>query len=383
VTRMAGALYSVPPNAGAFQPYSSHLAFTCFRTPQSKDLVCAEGCYLLSSFNFHHLHFPKAKFNVIAYYLDQCVVTCEGLFLRTWRPHCRGTQSKMSYLENQLSAFKSNLASASTKIANKRSVAAPIKSTPSPAPSQPFSAGRNDLKRKRPEPTNVVYSQPADTGTGKDIRTQVTYAIEYLKSKGSPQTLSDLLSYLSLQYSTDQYKRAINQILQKHDKVEYDPAGFGGKGSFSFRPIHNIRSGEQLLRHLQAQRTAQGLNVRELRDGWQDAEETIKELEDEGKLLVTRNKKDNHAKMVWPNDPSLAVAIDHEFQAIWHKIRLPEAGALADELERAGLTPTNKARGIKVKPKALEKKTKKPRKSGKTTNVHMVGVLRDYSHLKK
>ena len=289
----------------------------------------------------------------------------------------------MSYLDNQLSAFKSNLASASTKIANKRTVAAPIKSTPSPAPSQASSAGKNDLKRKRPETSNVVYSQPADTGTGKDIRTQVTYAIEYLKSKGSPQTLSDLLSYLSLQYSTDQYKQTIKTILQKHDKVNYDPAGNNGKGSYSFRPIHNIRSGEQLLRHLQAQRTAQGLNVRELRDGWLGAEVAIQQLEDEGRLLVTRNKKDNNAKMVWPNDKTMNVKIDEEFKAIWHKIRLPEAGALADELEKAGLTPTNKARGIKVKPKAPEKKTKKPRKSGKTTNVHMMGVLRDYSHLKK
>jgi len=289
----------------------------------------------------------------------------------------------MSYLDNQLSAFKSNLASASTKMANKRTAAAPIKSTPSPAPSQTSSAGKNDLKRKRPETSNVVYSQPADTGTGKDIRTQITYAIEYLKTKGSPQSLSDLLSYLSLQYSPEQYKRTLNTILRNHDKVTYDPAGYGGKGSFSFRPVHNIRSGEQLLRHLQLQRTAQGLNVRELRDGWPDAELTIQGLENEGRLLVTRNKKDNNAKMVWPNDKTMNVAIDEEFKAFWHRIRLPEAGALADDLEKAGLTPTNKARGIKVKPKALEKKTKKPRKSGKTTNVHMMGVLRDYSHLKK
>ena len=289
----------------------------------------------------------------------------------------------MSYLDNQLNAFKSNLASASHKISNKRTAAAPIKSTTSPAPSQASTANKNDLKRKRPEPSNVVYSQPADTGTGQNIMTQVTYAIDYLKSKGTPQTLSDLLSYLSLQYSSDQYKRTITAILKKHDKVDYDAAGCSGQGSFSFRPIHNIRSGEQLLGYLQAQRTAQGLNVRELRDGWPGAEDSIRLLEEDGKLLVTRNKKDDHAKMVWPNDPSLAVAIDNEFKSIWHKIRLPEAGVLADELERAGLTPTNKARGVKLKPKLPEKKTKKPRKSGKTTNVHMMGVLRDYSHLKK
>ena len=213
--------------------------------------------------------------------------------------------------------------------------------------------------------------------------TQVTYAIEYLKTKGTPQTLTDLISYLSLQQAENEYKRTIGTILKNHEKVEYLVKRDGGEGTFSFRPVHNIRSGERLLGHLQTQPTAQGLNVRELRDGWPGAEEAINQLEAEGRLLVTRNKKDNHAKMVWPNDPSLAVYIDDEFQTIWSRIKLPEAGALADDLEKAGLTPANKSRGIKVKPKMPEKPKKQPRRNGKTTNVHMQGVLRDYSHLKK
>lgn len=213
--------------------------------------------------------------------------------------------------------------------------------------------------------------------------TQVTYAIEYLKTKGTPQTLNDLLSYLSIQYRDEEYKRTVGSILRNHDKVIYDANANGGMGSFSFRPVHDIRSGDRLLRFLQSQPTAQGLVVRDLRDGWPDAEDAIDQLESEGKLLVTRNKKDNHAKMVWPNDPSLLVSIDEEFQNIWHKIKLPDPGELADELEREKLLPANKRRGVKVKPKVVEKQTKKPRRVGKTTNTHMIGVLRDYSHLKK
>lgn len=304
----------------------------------------------------------------------------------------------MSYLENQISAFKSNLTSSSNKISSKRTALVPPKSTPSPAPlsqkatstkqastsaKQTSSSTKQDLKRKRPDQGNVVYSQPADTGTGRNIMTQVTYAIEYLKTKGTPQTLTDLISYLSLQQAENEYKRTIGTILKNHEKVEYLVKRDGGEGTFSFRPVHNIRSGERLLGHLQTQPTAQGLNVRELRDGWPGAEEAINQLEAEGRLLVTRNKKDNHAKMVWPNDPSLAVYIDDEFQTIWSRIKLPEAGALADDLEKAGLTPANKSRGIKVKPKMPEKPKKQPRRNGKTTNVHMQGVLRDYSHLKK
>lgn len=213
--------------------------------------------------------------------------------------------------------------------------------------------------------------------------TQVTYAIEYLKTKGTPQTLGDLLSYLSLQYRDDEYKKTVGTILKNHEKVIYDGKANGGEATFSFRPVHDIRSGERLLKFLQSQPTAQGINVRDLRDGWPGAEEAINELESEGKLLVTRNKKDNHAKMVWPDDPSLLLNIDEEFQAIWHKIKLPDPGALADELEKENLTPADKRRGAKVKTKVIDKKSKKTKRPGKTTNMHMVGVLRDYSHLKK
>ena len=210
--------------------------------------------------------------------------------------------------------------------------------------------------------------------------TQITYAIEHLKKKGTTQTIDDILSYLSLLNREDLYKKTIAQILRGHEKVEYSSKD---GGTYRFRPIHNIRSGEALLRHLQSQSTAQGVNVRELRDGWAGAEDVINQLEAQGKLLVTRNKKDNHAKMVWPNDPSLIQSVDEEFQALWHKVRLPEPTDLVHELEKAGLTPANKNKVAKSGPKIQEKKRKNPRAGGKKTNLHMEGVLKDYSGMRK
>src|SRR4051794_39014270 len=95
-----------------------------------------------------------------------------------------------SYLEKQQEAFKSNVISAAPKVANKRSLVAPPAAAPSPAPSATSNASKTenkDAKRKR-EPTNVVYSQPATTGYGTEAFTQVTYVIEFLKKKDGPQT---------------------------------------------------------------------------------------------------------------------------------------------------------------------------------------------------
>ncbi|PLB50147.1 transcription initiation factor IIE, beta subunit [Aspergillus steynii IBT 23096] len=241
-----------------------------------------------------------------------------------------------------------------------------------------------DPRRKRHD-ADIVYSQPANTGTGKDIMTQVIFAIEHMKSKGVPLKFGDIVSYLSLQHrANDQgYVQALRSILQRHEKVMFDPRGANDEGTFAFRPPHNIRSAEQLLQKLQAQSTGAGMSVRELREGWPNVEETINKLEKEGKLLVTRNKKDDHAKMVWANDPSLIQHFDDEFKQIWEKIRIPDAQTVKEELEKAGIVPTNKNKVVKARPNVENRKVKKPRRSGKTTNTHMMGILRDYSHLKR
>lgn len=293
----------------------------------------------------------------------------------------------MSYLQNQLKSFNASVMESANRMPQQRRMAnyAPASASssqvPSSAPTPPSTA---DPKKKRHD-ADIVYSQPANTGTGKDIMTQVLFAIEHMKAKGVPLKFADIVSYLSLQHRANDpgYIQALRRILQKHEKVDFDPSGAGGEGTFSFRPPHNVRNPEQLLRKLQSQTTATGMSVRDLREGWPDVEDAINQLEKEGKLLVTRNKKDDHAKMIWANDPSLIEHFDDEFKQIWEKIKVPDPQAVKEALDKAGITPTNKNKVVKPRVKVEAKKTKKPRRSGKTTNTHMMGILRDYSHLKR
>lgn len=294
----------------------------------------------------------------------------------------------MSYLQNQLKSFNASVMESANRmpqqkrVVNNAPASARSSQVPSSAPTP--SATAAEPKKKRHD-VDIVYSQPANTGTGKDIRTQVLFAIEHMKSKGVPLRFADIVSYLSLQHRANDpgYVQALRQILQTNDKVDFDPAGAGGEGTFAFRPPHNVRNPEQLLRKLQSQTTATGMSVRELREGWPDVEDAINQMEKEGKLLVTRNKKDDHAKMIWANDPSLIEHFDDEFKQIWEKIKIPDPQAVKEALEQAGIVPTNKNKVVKPRIKVEAKKTKKPRRSGKTTNTHMMGILRDYSHLKR
>ncbi|RVD80700.1 uncharacterized protein DFL_008594 [Arthrobotrys flagrans] len=286
----------------------------------------------------------------------------------------------MSSLNSQLKGFKSGVVNQGNFAQARRHIASPgpgVQVSPTSTPGASGSGGNSSsaaaaiAKRKKPVKNNVVYSQPADTGMGQYIMTQVLHLVEHLKEVEKPLTRADLERFLAKPLDS-----TMIEILRSHDKLVYDHV----TDTYAFKPLHNIRSAQQLLTHLQASTTAQGLSVKELKDGWSGALATIDELEADGSILVTRTKKDGQARMVWINDKSLNVTIDDEFKAIWEKIAIPPAAELPGELERAGLKPTSvdPATIKKAMQKDQGKKQKKPRR-GRITNTHLAGMLRDYN----
>jgi transcription initiation factor TFIIE subunit beta len=293
-----------------------------------------------------------------------------------------------SYLEKQAEAFKSSISAAAPKV--KRNLVPPPVSAPSPAPSNGSSTSKNEdkeAKRKR-ERANIVYSQPEATGHGEKVFTNILYAIEFLKNKDEPKSFKDILMYLSEVHADEQKKREIIKILKKHDRVEFIPDSQSkgwDSGLFKHRPIINVRTKPDLIAYLQAKRDAQGVSVKDLKDGWPNCEEALNELEAEHKILVTRTKKDNHARMVWSDDPTLFHTIEPDFHAMWRAVELPSVDDLVRKLITAGQKPASEdpSKRIKLAPKTKEKKRKAPRKGGRTTNTHMEHLLKDYSHLKR
>jgi transcription initiation factor TFIIE subunit beta len=221
------------------------------------------------------------------------------------------------------------------------------------------------------------YSHATVSDTGADARTNVIFAIERLKEK-SPASIStqDLISYvLPIHKREDEAQiTRFKQFLKVNSKVQYDPK----TDSYSFKPIHSIYNASDLLAFLQAQDTALGIPVRDLKDGWPNVEETIDKLERQHKILVARNKKDNHPRMVWADDSTLVAPLDQEFKDLWHKIPLPSTEDVIKELQRQKFTTAGNVAEPKAAPKA-EKKKKKVRRGAKITNIHIQDQFRDYS----
>lgn len=220
--------------------------------------------------------------------------------------------------------------------------------------------------------------------------TKILHLVEHLKQVEIPLNSAQLGTFIGQPLDDNMI-----HVLRSHDKLVYNTAD----DTYAFKPLHNIRSAQQLLTHLQAATTSQGLSVKELKEGWANAIQTIDELERNRDILVTRTKKDGQARMVWINDKTLDVNVDEgrpfitqnamtgvltqylftEFKTIWTKVVIPPPAELPGELEKAGLKPTSvdPATIKKAMAKDNSKKQKKPRR-GRITNTHLVGMLRDY-----
>ncbi|KAF2737087.1 hypothetical protein EJ04DRAFT_510624 [Polyplosphaeria fusca] len=237
-----------------------------------------------------------------------------------------------------------------------------------------------NLKRKRED---IVHSQPLDTGSGSHIYTQLTYSIDFLRqSPDEWYSLTDLFNHLNIINDPDINRTKSNlENLYKHPRTENIEYNYS-TNKYRYRPKYNIRDADGLKHHLQNQKSAQGLPVRELKDGWQSVQGDLGKLEKSQEILVTRTKKDNQAKTVWLNDASLMHKMDEGFKADWHDTKLPNVEELRNTLLKAGLKPSSAPKEFAAaKPK--EKKRKQARRGGKMTNTHMSHILKDYSERRK
>ena len=249
---------------------------------------------------------------------------------------------------------------------------------PSPTPSNSSTGG----KRKRPVDgaPAVVYSQPQDTGTGEHVFTRLTYVTDHLReNKEKWHSFEDIMGFLNIGPAHVQ-REQLRQLMRadnQGNRISWDSAN----EKYRYKPKLNIRNPDQLKAYLQTQKSAMGLQIKDLKDGWTNVADDIKLMEDKKEVLVRRSK-DGVAKTVWGNDASLMLPMDPGYAKSWHAVQVPDN---PDELRKVllanKLTAATQAKVII--PGKMNKKKKGPRRGGKQTNTHMVGILKDFSGMRK
>ncbi|KAG6223758.1 hypothetical protein E4U34_000707 [Claviceps purpurea] len=299
-----------------------------------------------------------------------------------------------SYLEKQSSAFRGTLASAAAKLSNPSSLSAGKATSlapPSPSPSAASDNVTPTAKRKRDVGPDIPFSQPQLTGYGAEVKTQMAFAVEYLKKKGDQRTVVDIIDHLSLRGYSEEHKRELANGLRGHPRIDWRPDASLSEqtwktGLYTYRPIvGGVKDATSLLAYLQRKTDASGVSVKDLKDGWPDCEETLASLEKQHKILVVRTKKDNFPRYVWADDSSLHQSIQPEFCAMWHRVPIPSVEDMHRKLVNVGQKPTSedplKIQQASNKPKVQKKRASK--RGGKATNVHMAHLLQDFSHIRR
>lgn len=310
-----------------------------------------------------------------------------------------------SFLERQQKAMAASLAGAASKLGTskannhlKRPPPSPspsVTSTTSAAPANDGGSGSTPTKKAKRDNPGIIFSQPAQTGYGTELGSNIIYIVDNLKEHGKPKTLDDVLGHVNLHRRDDNFKRAVVETLKAHTKVNFirdpkaeaaDPENAWRTGKYEHLPlIPGVKDDTSLLRYLSERKTAQGLSVKDLKDGWPGCEETITKLEKAHKLLVVRTKKDGVARTVWIDDSSLHHDVDAEFKLMWHRVEVPPLEDIVRKLAAAGQKPTSDDPQLKIN--AVAKDTKKNKKRAvnikKMTNIHMAGLLKNFDHIKK
>ncbi|KAG2107679.1 uncharacterized protein F5147DRAFT_696663 [Suillus discolor] len=259
---------------------------------------------------------------------------------------------------------------------NSSSSASASVSTPAPAPTTAESTSTPSTKKKRPK-TNIVYSQPADTGTGTNVNTQLVYAIDHLKSTHNPMRLQDIAIVTNTPLETD---AVLLEKFKSHDKIIWDSK----TDLYSYRHEFSFRNKVALLTEIQRQtRKGGGIPVRALKESWKEAPQAIEELEKEGEVLVTRTVKDGQLRMVFwneikPDDESGGKHVEKEFFDLWHSLKVPNDVDLLKALHAEGLQATAEETPIPKAPSNMKKKGKRsaPRqRQAKITNTHLKGEI--------
>jgi len=302
-----------------------------------------------------------------------------------------------SALERQQANFAKSLSAAAAKMGSGMSKRALAPPSPSPSVGSTTSAAagggtpRKDRDTPNPSSHAVVFSQPALTGTGDFIITQLTYAISWLRGKDEPQPYTSILGYLSGTNRAEHEQEDFVEKMRRHPQIQWIPDPHLSEqtwrtGTYIHRPtIPNVRTKTQLLGYLQKKTDASGVSVKDLKDGWPNCDAALTELENEHKILVIRAKKDGAAKMVWLDDPSLFHPVEPELKLMWAKVEVPSVDNIVQRLVAAQQKPASEDPRLKAlnAPKTDKKKKKVFRRTNKSTNTHMEHLLQDYSHMKR
>ncbi|OTA90545.1 hypothetical protein M434DRAFT_397911 [Hypoxylon sp. CO27-5] len=223
----------------------------------------------------------------------------------------------------------------------------------------------------------------AENDYGVNLMTNLTYAVDFLKTKGTPKSLQAIIDHLSLHLHSEQQRKRFAQAMQQFARIKWNKPPNAKEtdwqvGTYEFKPtLPGVNSKDTLLEYLQSKKDAGATEVKQIKDGWPDCDEAILELEKEHKILTVRTKKEQTPRYIWIDNPDLHHHVDDEFRAMWFKEPLPSADEMPRRLKALGQKATSgdPKKNLNAGQKAPPKRKKASRVQKKFENEHMRNIF--------
>jgi transcription initiation factor TFIIE subunit beta len=240
--------------------------------------------------------------------------------------------------------------------------------------------------------------------TGLSTIANLRNAQDYLKEKRKPLPFKDIASYLSLQHAPTEVQVHFRALLRADPKVHFD------NGLFSYKPTLPFADAEGMRAYMRVQSVAGGVRIDDVKDGWPACGDEIDRMMRDHETLLLRDRRGlaraAHADEpeLWPppppeEDDDFNMESDMESRTeaastpngtstplapiqtvAWKEVKLPRTpDDMRVKLKYAGLRTTTAA---KEKNKLFAKKVVKKKahkRGGRTTNIHIQHLLKDYS----
>ncbi|KAH8918411.1 hypothetical protein BT69DRAFT_1338186 [Atractiella rhizophila] len=236
-------------------------------------------------------------------------------------------------------------------------------------------------KKKKPNVNGVVYSQPADTGSGNLVQTRLVYAIQHLKDQNGPIRLQDL----AIRSGVDDLltNKDLFEAFRNHEKVIYDDR----TELWRYKPDHHLPTANALLHVLRTTNSQGGQSVKVLKDSNKEVGPMIESLEKQGKVIVIRNPNNGQMKNVFLDEVADKLQqglldlkvdkVDEEFKEVYRSLPLPATVDLAAELAAEGIVSVRPLDGGRKKSGGAKKKGGKDKRYNRRvriTNTHLKNV---------
>jgi transcription initiation factor TFIIE subunit beta len=243
--------------------------------------------------------------------------------------------------------------------------------------------------------------------TGQSTIANLRHAHDYLKERRKPLPFKDIASYLSLQHAPTEVQVGFRALLRADPKVSF------GNGLFSYKPTLPFADSEGMRAYMRVQPFAGGVRVDDVKDGWPACADELDRMTRDHEALLLRDRRGlaraAHADEpeLWPpapEDDDGRADVESELESrtdaastpnaggatssapapittvAWKEVKLPRTPEdMRAKLQYAGLRTTTAAKEKNRGPAKKVAKKKVNKRGGRTTNIHIQHLLKDYS----